>query len=75
MDTIELDPGLRHADSSLGLPPPMLIDSRLVPAASGETFEAYNPMTTAIIPNSLEADRTDVDLAESDCPRARSLWT
>jgi hypothetical protein len=38
MDTIALDPRLRHSNSFLGRNPLMLIDGKLVPAASGKTF-------------------------------------
>ena len=39
----------------------MLIDGKLVPAASGKTFEVYNPATGAVIANVPEADKADVD--------------
>ena len=47
MDTIELDPRLRHATTFLGRTPKMLIDGKMVGAASGKTFEVYNPATAA----------------------------
>ena len=51
MDTLELDPRLRHASAFLGRPAQMLINGKLVPAASGKTFEVYNPATGAVIAN------------------------
>lgn len=51
MDTIELDLRLRHAAGYLGRTPLMLIDGKLVPAASGKTFAVYNPATGAVIAN------------------------
>lgn len=35
----------------------MLIDGRLVPAASGKTFAVYNPATGAVIANVPEGDK------------------
>src|ERR1700730_3208135 len=70
MDTLELDPRLRYAAGFLGQTPLMLIDGNLVPAASGKTFEVYNPATGAVIANVPEADKADVDLAVAAARRA-----
>jgi phenylacetaldehyde dehydrogenase len=56
MDTIELDPRLRHATTFLGRAPKMLIDGKMVSAASGKTFEVYNPATGAVIANVPEGE-------------------
>src|SRR5271165_6819220 len=70
MDTLELDPRLRHAAGYLGRIPLMLIDGKMVGAASGKTFEVYNPATGAVIANVPEGDKTDVDLAVAAARRA-----
>jgi phenylacetaldehyde dehydrogenase len=70
MDTIELDPRLRHATTFLGRTPKMLIDGKLVGAASGKTFEVYNPATGAVIANVPEGDKEDVNLAVAAARRA-----
>jgi len=70
MDTIALDPRLRHATGFLGHAPLMLIDGRLVPAVSGKTFAVYNPATGTVITNVPEADKADVDLAVAAARRA-----
>jgi len=70
MDTIELDPRLRHATSFLGRPAKMLIDGRMVGALSGQTFEVYNPATGQVIADVPEADKADVDLAVAAARRA-----
>ena len=70
MDTIELDPRLRHAAGYLGRTPLMLIDGKLVPAASGKTFAVYNPATGAVIANVPEADKADVNHAVAAARRA-----
>lgn len=49
MDAIALDPRLRHAAAFLGQQNGMLIDGKLVPAASGKTFPVYNPATGTVI--------------------------
>jgi phenylacetaldehyde dehydrogenase len=63
MDTIELDPRLRHAATFLGHKPKMLINGELVGAVSGKTFEVYNPATGAVIANVPEGDKADIDIA------------
>ena len=70
MDTIELDPRLRHATNFLGRSSKMLIDGKMVSAASGKTFEVYNPATGAVIANVPEGDKADVDLAVAAARRA-----
>ena len=70
MDTIALDPRLRHAGGFFGRSPRMLIDGRLVQAASGKTFPVYNPATGTVIANVPEGDKTDVDLAVAAARRA-----
>ena len=70
VDTLELDPRLRHAAGFLGQTPLMLIDGELVPAVSGKTFAVYNPATGAVIANVPEADKKDVDIAVAAARRA-----
>jgi phenylacetaldehyde dehydrogenase len=48
----------------------MLIDGKLVPAASGKTFPVYNPATGTVIANVPEGDKADVDLAVAAARRA-----
>jgi len=76
MDTIELDPRLRHAATFLGGSPKMLIDGKMASAASGKTFEVFNPATGAVIANVPEADKADVDLAVAAARRAfdNGIW-
>src|SRR3984957_959988 len=70
MDTIELDPRLRHAATFLGRMPKMLIDGKQVSAESGKTFAVYNPATGGVIANVPEGDKADVDLAVAAARRA-----
>ena len=70
MDTLELDPRLRHATTFLDRTPKMLIDGRMVGAVSGETFEVVNPATGAVIANVPSADKADVDSAVAAARRA-----
>jgi phenylacetaldehyde dehydrogenase len=70
MDTLELDPRLRHAATFLGRSPKMLIDGEMVDAVSGKTLAVYNPATGAVIANVPEADKADVDLAVAAARRA-----
>ena len=70
MDTIALDPRLRHATGFLGRNAKMLIDGKMVGAASGKTFPVYNPATGTLIANVPEADKADVDLAVAAARRA-----
>ncbi len=70
MDTIALNSRLRHAGGFLGRTPRMLIDGKMVGAASGKTFAVYNPATGGVIANVPEADKADVDLAVAAARRA-----
>jgi phenylacetaldehyde dehydrogenase len=62
MDTIALDPRLRHSTGFFGRTPLMLIDGNLVAATSGNTFPVYKTSGT-VIANVPDADKADVDLA------------
>src|ERR1700761_7687884 len=70
MDTIALDPRLRHASGFLGRDARMLIDGKMVKALSGKTFPVYNPASATLIANVPEADKADVDLAVAAARRA-----
>lgn len=70
MDTISLDPRLRHSTDFLGHNPHMLIGGKQVQAASGKTFAVYNPATGGVIANVPEGDKADVDLAVAAARRA-----
>jgi phenylacetaldehyde dehydrogenase len=70
MDTIALDPRLRHATGFLGRNARMLIDGKLVQAQSGKTFPVYNPATGTLIANVPEGDKADVDVAVAAARRA-----
>ncbi len=70
MDTIALDPRLRHATGFLGRDARMLIDGKMVTAVSGKTFPVYNPATGTLIGNVPEAEKADVDLAVAAARRA-----
>ena len=70
MDAIALDPRLRHAADFLGQPTGMLIDGKLVSAASGKTFPVYNPATGSVIANVPEGDKEDVNRAVAAARRA-----
>jgi phenylacetaldehyde dehydrogenase len=77
MDTIALDSRLRHSNGFLGRRAGMLINGKLVQAASGKTFPVYNPATGTIIANVPEGDKADVDLAVRAARRAfdERRWT
>jgi phenylacetaldehyde dehydrogenase len=71
MDTIALDSRLSiPAKQFIERRGKLLIDGKLVPAASGKTFPVYNPATGTVIANVSEADRADVDLAVKAARRA-----
>jgi hypothetical protein len=70
MDTIALDSRLRFATGFLGRNAKMLIDGKMVSAASGKTFPVYNPATGTVIANVPEGDKADVDLAVAAARRA-----
>src|SRR6516162_920667 len=64
MDTVTLDKRLSQpAKDFLHQPSRLLIDGKLVEAASGKTFPVYNPATGAILMQVAEADSADVDRA------------
>jgi phenylacetaldehyde dehydrogenase len=70
MDTVTLDPRLRHAGGFLTRQSGMLIDGELVQAASGKTFVVYDPATGATIAHVPEGDAADVDRAVAAARRA-----
>jgi hypothetical protein len=47
----------------LSKPRKMLIDGKWVEAASGKTFETYNPATGEVLARVAEGDREDIDRA------------
>jgi phenylacetaldehyde dehydrogenase len=49
---------------------PMLVDGRFVEAASGKTFETYDPATGDVLARVAEGDREDVDRAVRAARRA-----
>ncbi|HET6307077.1 MAG TPA: aldehyde dehydrogenase family protein [Rhodopila sp.] len=55
----------------------MLIDGKMVSAASGKTFAVYNPATGGVIASAPEGDKADVDLAVAAARRAfdEGRWT
>ncbi len=48
----------------------MLIDGKLVPAASGRTFPSYDPATGEVLAHAPEGDREDIERAVSAARRA-----
>ncbi|ODT18145.1 MAG: betaine-aldehyde dehydrogenase [Kaistia sp. SCN 65-12] len=71
MDAIALDARLSSAAREfVGRKPRLLIDGKLVAAASGKTFPVYNPATGQIVAQVPEADRQDVDMAVKAARRA-----
>src|SRR6185437_2963909 len=70
MDTVTLDPRLRHAGGFLSRQSGMLIDGELVQAASGKTFAVYDPATGATIAYVPEGEAADVDRAVAAARRA-----
>ena len=71
MDTIALDPRLSEATREfLGRGGKLLIDGKLVAAASGKSFPVYNPATGTTICSVAEADSEDVDRAVKAARRA-----
>src|SRR5438477_6159652 len=64
MDIATIDTRLSQpAKEFLHQPSRLLIDGKLVEAASGKTFPVYNPATGAILMQVSEADSADVDCA------------
>ncbi len=70
MDTIALDPRLKHARGFLERKTGMLIDGKFVQAASGKTFPVYNPATGTLIASVPEGDKEDVNRAVAAARRA-----
>jgi phenylacetaldehyde dehydrogenase len=71
MTMIEPDTRLSRATREfLSRQPRMLIDGKLVNAASGKTFHVYDPATGKIIIDVPEADKEDVDRAVKAARRA-----
>ncbi len=70
MDALTLDPRLRHATAFLGRSAGLLIDGKLVPAASCKTFSVYDPATGSEIANVPEAEAEDVNRAVAAARRA-----
>ena len=71
MDTIALDNRLgAPARDFIGRRSRLLIDGKLVDAASGKTFPVYNPATGTLLAQVAEADAADVDLAVNAARRA-----
>jgi len=54
----------------LSKPRKMLIDGKWVEAASGKTFETYNPATGEVLARVAEGDRADIDRAVKAARRA-----
>ena len=50
----------------------LLIDGRLVDAASGRTFDTISPVTETVIATVPDADETDVDAAVEAAERMRN---
>jgi phenylacetaldehyde dehydrogenase len=77
MDTIALDPRLRHATAFLNRQQGMLINGELVQATSGKTFPVYDPATGTVVANVPEGDKADVDLAVAAARKAfdSGVWT
>jgi phenylacetaldehyde dehydrogenase len=71
MDTIALDNRLSpEARAFVGRRNRLLIDGKLVDAASGKTFPVYNPATGALLAQVAEAEAEDVDRAVKAARRA-----
>jgi phenylacetaldehyde dehydrogenase len=71
VDTIALDTRLSpQARKFVGQHNKLLIDGKLVNAASGKTFPVYNPSTGNILAQVAEADAEDVDRAVKAARRA-----
>ncbi len=71
MTMIEPDPRLSRATREfLSRHPRMLIDGKLVNAASGKTFHVYDPATGKVIVDVPEGDKEDIDRAVKAARRA-----
>lgn len=54
---------LRPVENFIGTPRKMLIDGQWSAAASGKTFETYNPATGEVLARVAEGDKADIDRA------------
>jgi phenylacetaldehyde dehydrogenase len=71
MDAIQLDARLSPSVAArLGRTGQLLIDGKFVPAASGKTFEVFNPATGTVISQVAEGDAEDVNRAVAAARRA-----
>src|SRR6202451_3494991 len=71
MATTAALPNLQKSVSEfLSKPRKMLIDGKWVEAASGRTFETYNPATGEVLARVAEGDREDIDRAVKAARRA-----
>jgi acyl-CoA reductase-like NAD-dependent aldehyde dehydrogenase len=52
----------------------LFVDGHWLEAAAGETFEATNPATTALIAQLAKGDRADADLAIQAAAKAADAW-
>jgi phenylacetaldehyde dehydrogenase len=71
--TPSIQPGVKPDERVarfLRCPRPLLIDGAWVNAASGRTFETYNPATGGVLARVAEADAEDVDRAVAAATRA-----
>ena len=57
---IDLD---RSVTNFIAKPRNLLIDGKWVPAASGKTFESFNPATGEVLAHVAEGDREDINRA------------
>lgn len=70
---VELSPAVREF---LSTPRRLLIDGNWVEAASGRTFETFNPATGGVLAHVAEADAPDVDRAVAAAAKAsRGPWS
>jgi len=60
----------KNVTEFLSKPRKMLIDGKWVEAASGKTFETYNPSTGEVLARVAEGDREDIDRAVKAARRA-----
>ena len=65
--TIQISP---RVASFVSEPRKLLIDGRWVEAASGKTFETFNPATGEVLARVAAADREDIDRAVKAARRA-----
>jgi len=60
MTTVEVDPVIREFTAKER---PLLIGGEWTPAASGKTFETYDPSTGEVLADVAEGDKEDIDRA------------